>query len=147
MDVAQPSQGDIRPMIHIILRERAPEGRVHYRIETPGTRLAVPFDGLAVDPLMDACRKLRQLGAASDDALIGTFLRPGLGDTQFIERASVGYVATVERQARSMAARQPPRTPPASPGGTGRVPPEPPRPGSTHRKRKRAKSGARPGRR
>jgi len=73
-------------------------GRFDYKIMTENTRLAAPLTGLSATPLFDACRTLKKLGAASDDAMIGLFNTPEEPDNRFRLRTTVGYGAkmTVE---------------------------------------------------
>ena len=76
-------------MIRVVITGRPTEGRIPYEIETVGTRLAVPFQGLAADPLFDACRQLQDLKAAGDDAEIGLFSERG--GKEWSLRTQVGY--------------------------------------------------------
>ena len=80
-------------MIHVIVGH-AVAGRFNYRILTPETRLAAPMGGISATPLLDACRMLKRMGAASDDAEIGLFSNEWEGDAQFRLRTTVGYGAT-----------------------------------------------------
>jgi len=68
-------------------------GRFDYKIMTENTRLAAPLTGLSATPLFDACRTLKQLGAAEDSAMIGLFNTPEEPDNRFRLRTTVGYGA------------------------------------------------------
>ena len=69
------------------------EGRFDYTVETTETRLAGPLRGLSATPLFDACRRLKELGAASDDAMVGMFNSLDEPDNRFRLRTTVGYGA------------------------------------------------------
>lgn len=79
-------------MIRVVITAPAVEGRFHYRIETEGTRLAGPITGLAAAPLLDACRKLKDMDAAADDVTVGLFDEVRYKD-QWRMRTTVGYGA------------------------------------------------------
>jgi hypothetical protein len=142
-------------MIRMYLTGPGIEGRLPYRIDTEGTRLAVPYEGLASDPLIDACDYLAKNNAADLDAVVQLYNSPTKHGDQWERRTQVGYGVKV-------AAGEPINVvPPAIPAGDIPPPsrsPEPqadmdwgPRvlakPGSRHRKRLRAGSGGRQGRR
>lgn len=79
-------------MIRVVITGPAVEGRFNYRIETEGTRLAAPLTGLAAAPLLDACRRLKDMDAASPDATVGLFDEVRYRD-QWRMRTQVGYGA------------------------------------------------------
>ena len=81
----------MNPMIRVVITAPPTEGRIPYTIETVGTRLAVPIEGLAPDPLFDACRHLIELVAAPLDAEIGLFSERGAQEWSL--RTQVGYGA------------------------------------------------------
>lgn len=92
------------------------EGRFSYRILTENTRLAAPLEGLSATPLLDACCRLKELGAAPDDALVATFDDDSKSGEQFRAKTTVGYGArvTVSETATSgpkFVPRGPPMTP------------------------------------
>ena len=80
-------------MIHVIVGH-AVAGRFNYRILTPETRLAAPMGGISATPLLDACRMLKRMGAASDDTEIGLFSNEWEGDAQSRLHTTVGSGAT-----------------------------------------------------
>lgn len=59
--------------IRVVVTGPAQMGRFPYRIDTEGTMLRHPVTGLSATPLLDACRTLKQLTAASDAAFIGLY--------------------------------------------------------------------------
>lgn len=75
-------------MIRVMITGQAQMGRFPYRIDTVGTRLAAPYNGLSAVPLVDACRVLKRLGAADEDAVIGLFNQ---GLAQWRERTTINY--------------------------------------------------------
>ena len=80
-------------MIRVVIEGPAVMGRFNYRVGTEETRLSTPLTGLAADPLLDACRRLKDMGAAVDGAMICLFDGREKQDSQFRERTSVGYGA------------------------------------------------------
>ena len=148
-------------MIRVVITGASVEGRFPYRIDVVNTRLAAPYKGLDAYPLYDACKKLQDLGAASDEALVWLFIEGGTG--RFTRQTTVGYGANFGRwdglklgdtpvyfdingaqQAISEEPPPPPHTPPEPPADTGPDFRAPDRPGQSHHKRKlRASSGRR----
>src|SRR5262245_13722356 len=79
-------------MIRVVVGP-AREGRFSYKVSTEGTRLSFPMEGLSATPLFDACRRLKELGAAPDEAVVGMFNDWSEPDNRFRLRTTVGYGA------------------------------------------------------
>lgn len=60
-------------MIRITVTGAAVEGRLPFRIDTEGTRLASPINAMSAAPMFDACQMLRDTGVADANAQIGLF--------------------------------------------------------------------------
>ena len=136
-------------MIRVVITGPAQEGSFPYRIETPGTRLAVPVHGFAADPLYDACLHLRELEAAEDKDTVGLFERGSRTASQW---KLIGSVSRFEpfsdgMTARSSARLLPPNRFPEPLADTGPAGSGSDKPVRLHRKRQRAGSGGRRGRR
>lgn len=140
-------------MIKVVIIGRPSAGRFFYRIETEGTRLAVPFRGLSAVPLMDACGHLRNMRAVNDGAVVGLFLSPE--DKECKQTATVGWgdplavsVADIINDGLITRSEEPPPQPSISQepltdmGPSGRVPD---RPVLLPRRRKPRGSGGRRG--
>src|SRR5262245_31802099 len=155
-------------MIRVVLYGHAAEGRFSYKVWTENTRLSAPLEGLSATPLFDACRRLKELGAAGDNDVIGLFDDSGKYDNQFRLKTTVAYGAKMmarpepipspepppEEAVEATGAKSakpeappPPRTPPASPAGRDQDLPKPPKPGPTHHRPKPRASGGRRGQR
>lgn len=144
-------------IIRVDIDGPASNGRFSYHIETPGTRLATPYKGLAGSPITDACEVLRRLHAADLDTVVQLYYP---GARLWKMQTTVGYglkhhdlkqsgdpTVIAETAARSEAKPPPRRKRQASPAGTDPDSPRPATPKRSPRKRKPAKSGARPARR
>jgi hypothetical protein len=147
-------------MIRVIVTGLPREGRFPYRIETEGTRLASPITGLSATPMWDACRRLKDMGAADDSAQVGMWV-----DTDQISDCRLA--CTVEEGARppeepreetaeepsdettATPSAEPPsdHTEPELQDDMDRVARAPDKPKQSHPKRKPTKSGARQSRR
>jgi hypothetical protein len=139
-------------MIRVIITGSAREGRFPFRVETEDTRLAHPVTGLSAVPLIDACKMLINMGAANRNSPIALFEDDDR--EEWIEHTQVGfaihpieYRVNVEPTATPSAAPPPPRKSLEPRGGKGRAASAPDTPTRSHRKRKPAGSGGRPGRR
>src|SRR5262245_3237803 len=108
-------------MIRVVVGP-AREGRFSYKVSTEGTRLSFPMEGLSATPLFDACRRLKELGAAPDEAVVGMFNDWSEPDNRFRLRTTVGYGAkmTVSDPPQGSGVKFVPYTPPPEGGLSGR---------------------------
>lgn len=141
-------------MIRVLITGPAHDGRLPYRIETTGTRLATPYQGLDANPLYHACRKLQEWGVARDEAVIGLF---NAATDRIQRQTTVGYGANFSDPTGGMPSGAPPATPeellppqhrsPAPRDETDLAAALSGTPGQSHHKHPRAGSGARRGQR
>ena len=74
-------------MIHTVILVNQPHsGTFAYE----GTYIGAPYSGLSRQPLLDACRQLKRMGAATTDE--AQLFRPGKSDWDL--RCSVGWGAS-----------------------------------------------------
>ena len=133
-------------MIRVTVCGPPVQGRYPYRVDTPGTRLAAPITGLSAQPIYAACFRLKELGAAADDAMVALF---ETGSDRIHRQTTVGYGANYGTSDVKLATpSESPLPPHKSPGlltDTGPDSAAPSTSGKSRRRRSGGASGARRG--